>query len=188
MIIVEGPDGSGKSSLIARLEFERQTFKSLTGGVGGDTPHGWSLPGQGVVEAYLSKVDEATAQEYTCRHCGLPGIEEPHGDHKFARRDIAFDRFHLSEVVYGPLLRGRQLLPDLQFQRLHKFLVHRKIVVILCLPTFATTLANVAKEGRERPAYQTEGFLHQAYKGFEQLTSWVTYVHRYDQDSLLSTV
>ncbi len=165
MIIVEGPDGSGKSTLIAKLGMDRRRFKSLRGGVGGVNAHGlgdgdfgWS--GASALASYTSTV---------CRHL---------------HEALAFDRYHLSEVVYGPLLRGHQELPPEDLERLNFVLHTNQVPVILCLPPLEVTLANVMREGRERPSYQTVEFLTRAYQEFLLLAPWATIVYDYTRDPI----
>lgn len=168
MIIVEGPDGSGKSTLIKALNYQATRLKALRGGVGGTKSNGTGdgIVGWGGLEqavgAYTDKVME---------------MNEQPGKH-------AFDRFHLSEAVYGPLLRQKQELPPTSLLDLSRFLRHHHVPVVLCLPPFEVTLANVTREGREKPPYQTEGFLHMAYKAFEFLQPWATIVFDYTKDPL----
>lgn len=162
MIIVEGPDGAGKSTTISRLGFERVHIKSLTGGIGGTTPEGWAN-GLPPIAAYGRKIRDAQQ---------MPG-------HK-----IAFDRFHLSEQVYGPMLRDKQLLDDTDLTLIGHMLRDKQIPLILCLPPFEVTLANVTKEGRDRPSYQTEEFLRAAYYRFQTLACWATIVYDFTKDPL----
>lgn len=163
MIIVEGPDGSGKSTLIQQLAHQRRPLKSVGAGVGTSTEHpkGWA-GNDPVLVAYVKQIIKAQEEGQA----------------------IAFDRFHLSEAAYGPILRSKQLVDEGILHTLSDYLRGQRIPVILCLPPFATTLANVAVEGRERPTYQTEGFLHQAYKAFEALAPWATLVYDYTTDAL----
>lgn len=168
MIIVEGPDGAGKSTLIKNLGFERIRLKSIRGGVGGvlvdgkgDGLYGWGGTDHAVL-AYSKQIVKAEG------------------------RNVAFDRFHLSEIVYGPLLRPEQR-PELEIHDLLNLNHHirvKHIPVILCLPPFQTTLQNVTKDGRERPTYQTEGFLHAAYVEFQRLAPWATIVYDFTRDAL----
>jgi hypothetical protein len=137
VIIVEGPDGSGKSTLITRLNHQRVHLRSLRGGVGGTTPEGWG-GGRPVVDAYVHALDTHPPE-------------------------TAFDRFHLSEHVYGPILRNTQLItPDVLLE-LSEVLRKRRIPVIVCLPPWWVVHDNVMQPGRERPAYQTDQFLREAY-------------------------
>ncbi len=167
MIIVEGPDGSGKSTLITNLGLERKRLKSIRGGVGGTRFNG---TGDGVAGW---GGDDPALKAYCAKVLGF-GPAAP----------IAFDRFHLSEVVYGPILRHVQEISDGDLEFLAAFLRDRHVKVVMCMPPFAVTLANVNGEGRERPSYQTEGFLHQAYKAFERLAPWATIVYDYTRDAV----
>lgn len=164
MIIVDGPDGSGKSTLIENLGYERRRLKSLRGGTGGVLPDGTGdgTAGWGgndpALLCYARKVAEGGR--------------------------VAFDRFHLSEIVYGPILRGCQELRDVDLGLLHKFLVERGVQVVMCLPPFDVTMRNVKQNGRERPHYQTDEFLQRAYAEFMRLTPWATVVYDFTRDPL----
>lgn len=163
MIIVEGPDGSGKTETINKLGFLRHALKSLKGGIGGDGSIGGWAPGYGAVAAYARQVREAQMR---------PGTK------------IAFDRFHLSEAVYGPILRNQQLIDDDTMTVINHMLRDKQIPVILCMPPFETTLANVMQEGRPRPEYQTVEFLKRAYEGFQKLAPYATILYDFTKDPL----
>lgn len=168
MIIIEGPDGSGKSTLITKLGYRRQAFKALRGGVGGagvNGRQGWGTSPTGVV-SYVRAVQKTLEEDLRCAPT------------------TAFDRFHLSERVYGPILRQHQMLPDVDLELLNNYLRERQIPVILCLPPWKETLKNVSIEGRERPSYQTEAFLWMSYQRFEGLKPWATHVFDYTKDRI----
>lgn len=174
MIIVEGPDGSGKSTLIKNLGFTPLKLRALRSGVGatqadgscaglaGVKTSGWA-EGLPAIVAYARKIREVQQ---------IPGAR------------IAFDRFHLSEVVFGPLLRGRQDVLDDDLVIINQILRDKQIPVILCLPPREVTLANVMAPGRERPDFQTEAFLIHAYERFERLAPWATHVYDFTRDPL----
>lgn len=165
MIIVEGPDGAGKTTLIENLAHHRVHLKSLKGGVGseGQNPQGWTKNADSTLSAYAQKILEGERTD---------GV------------NIAFDRFHLSEWVYGPILRNNQLITDEVLLVLGNLLREKHVPIILCLPAFKTTLANIGKAGRERPAYQTEGFLHMAYTSWQKIAPFATHVYDYEHDPL----
>lgn len=165
MIIIEGPDGSGKSMLISRLKHTRRSYKSINGGVGGDTAKGWANKRPAMV-AY---VDEVLRQQ----HQELVDLQP-----------TAFDRFHISEVVYGPMLRGQQTIDETDLEKINQFLRLKRVPVILCLPPFGYTFHNVRIEGRDRPAYQTYDFLKTAYDRFQTLAPYATLVFDYTKDPL----
>lgn len=162
MIILEGPDGSGKSTTIERLGFERMALKAVHGGLGGDTRHGWG-GGMPTLACYARKVRDVQLM---------------------AGHKVGIDRFHLSEHVYGPLLRHQQLIDDQTMLILTHMLRDKQIPVIMCLPPFEVTLDIVQREGRTRPAYQTEDFLKRAYEGFQKLVPYATIVYDFTKDPL----
>lgn len=157
MIIVEGPDGSGKTSIIERLRHQRRHLKALRSGIGSEGTGNWGGDDEAPI-AYARKILEARDEEYI----------NPPGSDSYGTR-IAFDRFHLSEWVYGPLLRGASGISFNEMILVRRLLRALGVQVILCLPPYARTLANVMKEGRERPPYQTVEFLREAYNRFQNV-------------------
>lgn len=172
MIIIEGPDGSGKSTLIKHLGYERRHLRALRGGVGadGERKEGWggNLP---VVTAYLNMIHQARVEE----------ILNPPGSDSYGTL-IAYDRFHLSEIVYGPVLRGSQEFSDSDLVRLNDCIRHLRVPVIMCLPPLEVTLENVFTPGRHVPHYQTREFLVNSYRRFQELTPWATVVYDFTRD------
>lgn len=140
-LIVEGPDGGGKTTVIEKLRLTRRHLKSLRGGVGGTTAEGWGGADLAPV-AYIRQL-----------------IEAPDG--------TAFDRFFLSELVYGPLLRGRAAIRETDADVVRQVAQVMGIYTVLCLPSFEMTIRNVMKPGRDRPSYQTRDWLKQAYRRWE---------------------
>jgi hypothetical protein len=121
MIIVEGPDGSGKTSLITMLA-EKLDFEVMPRACTSD-----------------NGVDPATLKEWVNRDLSLP-IHQP----KF------YDRHPLiSEPIYGPLIRGHMadgwtdvgwLASRLNILRI------KEPFFIFCLPPMGAVLYNIAEE------------------------------------------
>lgn len=177
MIIVEGPDGAGKTTLIETLRHQRMHLKSLHGGVGGTTPEGWSRVQDSVLSAYAQKILEGEQLEReTSEFAAMTN--------SLIMTRLAFDRFHLSEWVYGPILRHNQLITDENLQLIGNLLREKHVPIILCLPPFKVTLANVSRDGRERPSFQTEGFLHMAYASWQKIAPFATHVYDYTKDPI----
>lgn len=174
MVIVEGPDGSGKSTLISKLGYERRRLRALRAGRGADgaNKEGWgnNLP---ALQAYDQQIQSALAEEQF----------NPPGSDAYGTR-IAFDRFHLSEVVYGPMLRGHQEIDLETLVALNHVIRMAQVPVILCLPPLERTIENVYQEDRHVPSYQTRQFLVDAYHAFERLTPWATIVYDFTRDPL----
>lgn len=158
MVIIEGPDGSGKSTLIKHLGLDPLWM----GGVRVRTPEGVRS-----VDPQLSVPEQLYGQ-----------IENWLG------KPIAFDRFHLSEHVYGPLLRGQEEVTLDHLDVLGGVLRKHSVPVILCLPPLNVAYDNVVREGRPRPAYQTDEFLRRAYDRFSFLQPWATIVYDFTRDPI----
>jgi hypothetical protein len=140
-IIVEGPDGSGKTTLIERLGFNRKHLKALRSGTGSEGTGNWGGNDPAIV-AYAKQI-------------------------LFGHPATAFDRFYLSETIYGPILRGESAIRPEEVRVLQRVIRGLKVPQVICLPSWETTFANVTREGRERPAYQTDDFLLKSYQGFQ---------------------
>lgn len=110
LIILEGTDGAGKSTLAGRL-----TDAAMV--------RGWSVE---VLHAGPPRPETSVFKQYS----------EP----LMSRRDdvlrhdhlLVLDRWHLGELIYGPLLRGKSLLEPEQFAHLELMLsalgAHRVVV------------------------------------------------------------
>jgi hypothetical protein len=160
-LIVEGPDGGGKSTFIERLGMDRLHLKSLRGGVGGTTQAGWA-GNDDAPTAYARKL-----------------IESPD--------NTAFDRFYMSELVYGPMLRGQAAITSEEVTLVRRVERALGIPTVICLPTYGVTMINVMQDGRERPAYQTPVFLRDAYRGWQAMADrFLTHAHvfNYKADDL----
>lgn len=140
-IIVEGPDGCGKSTVIAKLGLERLHTVAFKPEYGPPVP--W----------YLNRVLKA--------------------------KPTGFDRLHLSEWIYGPMLRAASAVNQTQMAYLTAEFRIARIPVIVCLTDYETSLRNV--RSRPFPEYQTEEFLWNSYQSWRQLadSEWVDYVYEW---------
>lgn len=174
MIVVEGPDGSGKDTLIAALGHHSFKLKALRGGTGGVT--GFGVNG-GIADGQAGWGENQPAL-----------LAYTHQLLKARNTQIAFNRFHLSEVVYGPILRDKQELNEGDLYALDSLLRTLDAHVILCLPPFDVTMANVRQPGRERPAYQTDEFLSTAYESWCRVARWAHIVYDFTLDPTAEAV
>lgn len=83
-----------------------------------------------------------------------------------ATRPTVFDRLHLGEVVYGPLLRGTVGLYDPELRSMNRLIKGTGSAVVGCLPSWKTCLEN----NRAKPEYiKGEQTLRAAYEGWRAL-------------------
>lgn len=133
-IIIEGPDGAGKTTLA----------KVLCSALSMDYHHEGPPP-QGV---------------------------KPYDHYRNVYRELThptvIDRFHLGEIVYGPLLREKSGLAPAEVFELNRIIEARNGRVIVCLPPWETCLENnEAKWDKE--LIQDEITLHAAYDAWAVL-------------------
>jgi uracil-DNA glycosylase len=132
-IVLEGPDGAGKTTLAQSLML-RYGF------------------------AY--------------HHEGPPPTDADPLLHHYARLitdakvPTVFDRLHLGEMVYGPLLRGKSRITAEESKLMNRLLLGTGSIVIGCLPQFGTCLRNNrAKE----ELIKDERLLAEAYAQWQRL-------------------
>jgi uracil-DNA glycosylase len=124
-VIIEGPDGAGKTTLARRL---------------------------------------CDAYGYEYHHEGPPPEDALHHYARLltsAPKPTVFDRFHLGELVYGPLLRGQNRLGPGGITLMHRLIRALGINVVLCLPTWETCLDN---NRRKSEMIKDDATLHEAYE------------------------
>lgn len=147
MIIIEGPDGAGKTTLARRLHQDLNE-KGLEVGLNistGDVPKD---PVQKMMDA-------------------IQGLFKWQHDPKH-HRPVIYDRLIFSEFIYGPILRGN-LVPGINAQSLTaitKLIASQQVPVIMCLPPFESVQAKVANSD------QLEGVndrIERIYNGYESL-------------------
>lgn len=134
-VILEGPDGAGKTTLAQKL-IKKHGFLY----------HHEGPPPEGsgsLLHYYAERLLDA---------------KEP----------TVFDRFHLGEMVYGPLLRGASRISGEEAVLMNRLIAGTGTVVLGCLPPFGVCLRNNrAKE----EMIKDERVLAEAYK------QWLSILH-----------
>jgi predicted ATPase len=137
LIILEGPDGAGKTTLAKELE----------------------------------------KCGYVYVHHGVPTEEE--GKDLFAWRlkalldarefqSVVFDRLHLSERIYGPVMRGASLHTELHEKLIERYLHAQGGQVVICLPPWRVVLNNWMKN-QENEYVDSPQKLKRIYDAYEKL-------------------
>lgn len=104
MIILDGPDGSGKTTLGHQLESEGYVYLK--------SPR------------LAAKGDPERMEYETARYLRLYGNSPVH----------VVDRMLFSEQAYGPVLRGRSAFSNLEYLSTLSELMRQRVHVVFCLP------------------------------------------------------
>lgn len=150
MIIVEGPDGAGKSTLVTKLS------------------EALSLPVGERATTDRNKLYEVTRQDtYTALGQAVTG-------HTPAN---IWDRLFFSEMVYAPVVGRDCEFTDEEQVYVKRLLIAMGSPIILCLPPWSVVKGNV--EGTEQMDGVEENLKH-IYASYQKVTSGMPWVMWYD--------
>jgi hypothetical protein len=142
-VVLEGPDGSGKTTFAEYLV----------------NTHGYSYHHQGPPQHDDMLREYAIAFLNALEHCQL----------------CAFDRLHLGESVYGPLLRGRDRVGGKLGTKLLDMLIQAKGgQVFLCLPPYERIKESWIRR-REKELVQDLDLLEKTYTEYLRLVRNLDY-------------
>jgi thymidylate kinase len=113
-------------------------------------------------------------------HNGPPAPGDPGYADQLREADgklIVFDRFHIGEIIYGPLLRGKSLVSDEEWEKLDIEIERMGGVIVICLPTWRQVLDGwAARENIEH--IQKYDQLRESYTQYRRLIeSHDNYLH-----------
>lgn len=148
-IIIEGPDGTGKTTLA----------KALCEGAGYAYRHEGPPPaGVTAYQHYAGILDR---------------LEQP----------TLLDRFHLGELVYGPLLRGKSGLSAIDARALQVLVEAFNVQVILCMPPLPVALANWQERSRRGQEMFADPIIYaSSFIGFHSLRHSADVIFDYTRD------
>lgn len=152
MIILEGPDGSGKSSLAEKLLDEMPHLELIPKAVGGDSNQ-------------MTAVNRWTERS----------IERGFGPYLYDRHAL------WSEMIYGPAWRGnvRFGFDDLQWLTIqYALLQDLQPLVVICLPSFEEVWANMQRDEHNRRLFPNRLKAGRVYWQYHaSLASHMDYLH-----------
>lgn len=144
-IILEGPDGAGKSTLAAA--FERRLIGRGVATTVVKSQHGPYLGEDDIAGHYLDDL----ASAWAVRHTGAAWL---------------LDRSWISEAIYGPLVRNSNRIDVARRRALERVGLAVGAAVVLCLPPYETCLG--AYLTRKQLEYlPSESLLKQVYDGYQ---------------------
>jgi thymidylate kinase len=167
LIILEGPDGSGKSTLARELE--RLGFRTIA----------------------VGKPPDRTSRFQTMQHHLLPLIE--HGSKKATELyPVVFDRLHVSEWVYGDIMRGGSPMVEKDFDAIQEFIDDNNGQLVLCLPPYEVCYRNwmLRVELNKEYVMQVEKFkrIYDKYDGSAYWHKWMIWDYHTAKESNNYTV
>ena len=134
IIVLEGADHTGKSTLAAELV--KLGFRY--------THFGPPKPGENLFERYTRALDQVKRGE-----------------------DVVFDRLHLGELVYGPVMRGKSQLTLPQARLINRYLFAKGGVLVMCTAPPAEIIAGWKSrqkdeyvDGQEKIEAVIKGYTH----------------------------
>lgn len=121
MIIIEGPDGGGKTTLLKRLEVGLAEY-GIHQGVHAGTPNRDRM-----WETTVERTYDAIGRDLNPNYPPL-----------------VWDRLFYSELVYAPIM-GRRNAFGLRSNYVHRLIAYTQSPVIFCMPPIKEVMENVAK-------------------------------------------
>lgn len=159
MIIVEGPDGAGKSTLIERLGMGMAEY-GLHLGIHAGTPNRDRM-----WETTVARTYDAIARD-------LNPDNPP----------LMWDRLFYSELVYAPIM-GRPNAFGSRTNYVHRLIAYTGSPVIFCMPPLETVVANVATTKQHEWVAGNEEAIYNRYRTmFTRYGNANTYLWDYTAD------
>lgn len=150
MIIVEGPDGAGKTTLCKAISAEFH-LELVAPQRGGEAP----------IVPVRNRVYRALGKAVQGRHPAK-----------------VYDRLFFSELVYGEVLRGQIAFSAFEQNYVNRMLVGLRCPVIMCLPSKQTCRENLTKNKQMEGVEENFDAIYEAYELVNQLRS-VSMIHDY---------
>lgn len=135
---------------------------------------------EGIDRSGKSTLCNAIVKRFGCeyRHFGKPGKQPATEYARYAlaaNGNVILDRFYLGELVYGPLLRGRCGIDDVELATIERILRLKQAILIQTVTDVALANKRLLLSDRIEAVDQTQNAL--AAKGFVSLRKHVNLQH-----------
>lgn len=124
MIVVEGPDGAGKTVLVGQLTKDFPRLKMAV-----DV---WEKRGEADKHKEERRISTVRQRTYTAIGEAFKGT-----------KPLIHDRLFYSEMVYGPLLRNYVKFHPMEAEFIHRAFLTLQCPIVICLPPFTVVENNV---------------------------------------------
>lgn len=124
MLIVEGPDGAGKTVLVGQLS---KSFSSLA-----MVPDVHAAKGETVKKTETRRIGSTRSRTYSAIGEAFKGT-----------RPLVHDRLFYSEMIYGATLRGKVQFSPVEVEFIQGAFKLLQCPIIMCLPPFPVVEHNV---------------------------------------------
>lgn len=165
IIILEGPDGAGKSTLAKNLE--DQLYND-----GGEDGASVTLLHNGPPQPFDT---EPPFVAYLNQIAGWAAI---HG--KYDNRHLIVDRLHIGEKVYGPIFRGESQLTENEVYAIERYLDAIGAIKIFVAADLETLTARIKERGDDMVKEgQIEEVARQYNAEMMKLKNWVVWTPKH---------
>jgi len=110
---------------------------------------------------------------YKIVHNGPPKTDDPFREYALqieesAKVNTVFDRLHIGEMIYGPILRGKSRITLYQYEELNEVIKRMGGLVVICLPPWRNVI-DCWSEHQAQEHIKEYGQLRESYKKFCQV-------------------
>lgn len=168
IVILEGPDGCGKTTLAMNLA-SRYTKADASG----------------------NSIDPVMIHHEGPPHAGVNLLERYGSLLEQARgKKVVFDRLALGETIYGPILRGEDRLGEMGMRLMNRLISATQAIHVLVIVPFDIAFANW-KVNHKNELFHKEEIFRRVYTEYARLSDhmlWVDFTRPSSYDRLIAAI